>query len=119
MREGRSSSNIRTPKRRRRSDGLSRTSGPVSKKRNRGPRDLSRSRTDRSSDTLVRHAPCLRPSSPKSPGSKSKTIAQELEGHVSLGCQGRRLDGPRGNVRRSEEHTSELQSQSNLVCRLL
>src|SRR2546430_11305090 len=24
-----------------------------------------------------------------------------------------------GNVRRSEEHTSELQSQSNLVCRLL
>src|SRR2546430_5934971 len=27
--------------------------------------------------------------------------------------------GPRGPVIRSEEHTSELQSQSNLVCRLL
>src|SRR2546430_6495229 len=26
---------------------------------------------------------------------------------------------PRGQIRRSEEHTSELQSQSNLVCRLL
>src|SRR2546427_1568794 len=26
---------------------------------------------------------------------------------------------PRGSGRRSEEHTSELQSQSNLVCRLL
>src|SRR5438270_7140167 len=27
--------------------------------------------------------------------------------------------GARGRIRRSEEHTSELQSQSNLVCRLL
>src|SRR2546430_10419831 len=27
--------------------------------------------------------------------------------------------GGRGGARRSEEHTSELQSQSNLVCRLL
>src|SRR2546430_6127512 len=27
--------------------------------------------------------------------------------------------GPRDRVMRSEEHTSELQSQSNLVCRLL
>src|SRR2546430_9864907 len=28
-------------------------------------------------------------------------------------------DLPRRGIRRSEEHTSELQSQSNLVCRLL
>src|SRR2546430_3945396 len=40
-------------------------------------------------------------------------------------CDGRRAGGaharvPRGSRRgRSEEHTSELQSQSNLVCRLL
>src|SRR2546430_9750428 len=44
--------------------------------------------------------------------------------------QGRRRDGPAGQrqparhpdqrqLHRSEEHTSELQSQSNLVCRLL
>src|SRR2546427_8689940 len=30
-----------------------------------------------------------------------------------------RLRASRGNEARSEEHTSELQSQSNLVCRLL
>src|SRR2546430_12642844 len=34
---------------------------------------------------------------------------------VSGGCAARRA----GDGRRSEEHTSELQSQSNLVCRLL
>src|SRR2546430_10392167 len=28
-------------------------------------------------------------------------------------------DSPKGTITRSEEHTSELQSQSNLVCRLL
>src|SRR5688572_31859149 len=44
------------------------------------------------------------------------------EDHIALGSD---FDGgptlPRGmkDVRRSEEHTSELQSQSNLVCRLL
>src|SRR5688572_32491560 len=32
---------------------------------------------------------------------------------------GDRRGGPRARRRRSEEHTSELQSQSNLVCRLL
>src|SRR2546430_6858851 len=36
------------------------------------------------------------------------------------GDRHRRADGPGGgDARRSEEHTSELQSQSNLVCRLL
>src|SRR2546430_11422220 len=30
-----------------------------------------------------------------------------------------RIELPGGRTRRSEEHTSELQSQSNLVCRLL
>src|SRR2546430_5619868 len=37
---------------------------------------------------------------------------------VPFRAQTRRL-APFRNVRRSEEHTSELQSQSNLVCRLL
>src|SRR2546430_10131194 len=40
------------------------------------------------------------------------------EGRVRLGVEG--PDGARGGgYFRSEEHTSELQSQSNLVCRLL
>src|SRR2546430_9490726 len=34
-------------------------------------------------------------------------------------AHGRRVHDPPGAGRRSEEHTSELQSQSNLVCRLL
>src|SRR2546430_13444114 len=34
-------------------------------------------------------------------------------------CGRRRSAGEDGSHRRSEEHTSELQSQSNLVCRLL
>src|SRR2546430_6016396 len=34
-------------------------------------------------------------------------------------CGDDRRDAPRHAHRRSEEHTSELQSQSNLVCRLL
>src|SRR2546430_5779478 len=35
------------------------------------------------------------------------------------GGRGGRLSDPQNQARRSEEHTSELQSQSNLVCRLL
>src|SRR2546430_7561912 len=38
---------------------------------------------------------------------------------VLLGIAGSLLGGIIGRVIRSEEHTSELQSQSNLVCRLL
>src|SRR2546430_6246321 len=36
-----------------------------------------------------------------------------------LGLDSRGHGCPRSDTRRSEEHTSELQSQSNLVCRLL
>src|SRR2546430_13542833 len=39
-----------------------------------------------------------------------------LQRHIHVGDGGLKPGGPRG---RSEEHTSELQSQSNLVCRLL
>src|SRR5688572_31626259 len=40
--------------------------------------------------------------------------------HVcALSLATRPVPGGAGGVRRSEEHTSELQSQSNLVCRLL
>src|SRR2546427_7133103 len=48
--------------------------------------------------------------------------AQSGDGGRDRARPGRRGDHPRpaqGAARRSEEHTSELQSQSNLVCRLL
>src|SRR5688572_32384329 len=43
---------------------------------------------------------------------------QAIEG-VAVGDQDRERDRDRQRDDRSEEHTSELQSQSNLVCRLL
>src|SRR2546430_9443012 len=43
-------------------------------------------------------------------------VSDEI-GHPQIG--GAPLPGPEELARRSEEHTSELQSQSNLVCRLL
>src|SRR2546430_13620150 len=51
--------------------------------------------------------------------SPSSTATRDLVAHLTNTCL---QDGNReGSVRRfrSEEHTSELQSQSNLVCRLL
>src|SRR6185312_17481862 len=42
------------------------------------------------------------------------TQAQRRHGH-----RPRRVDHPADGARRSEEHTSELQSRSDLVCRLL
>src|SRR2546430_12885404 len=39
--------------------------------------------------------------------------------HTGLKCRPQLALGYDGYVSRSEEHTSELQSQSNLVCRLL
>src|SRR2546430_11992791 len=48
----------------------------------------------------------------------SRGWAEHVEGTTSYRVRrGRRI--ARGAVFRSEEHTSELQSQSNLVCRLL
>src|SRR2546430_9217458 len=50
-------------------------------------------------------------------------VPQDLLHHVAAAARARadRDRGPQraGRRRRSEEHTSELQSQSNLVCRLL
>src|SRR2546430_9747173 len=49
------------------------------------------------------------------------TLFRSWPGRVCRGDPGRpaRAEGRAGRARRSEEHTSELQSQSNLVCRLL
>src|SRR2546427_9342134 len=43
----------------------------------------------------------------------------ERQGQAAEADQGQRRAPPRHEPPRSEEHTSELQSQSNLVCRLL
>src|SRR2546427_5567630 len=43
----------------------------------------------------------------------------QLAGTRWLHCKAGRADFRLANLTRSEEHTSELQSQSNLVCRLL
>src|SRR2546430_4944715 len=53
------------------------------------------------------------------PGQEAGRLAQDRRGHRDRGTHG---IAPRRALtiqRRSEEHTSELQSQSNLVCRLL
>src|SRR5690606_559058 len=44
--------------------------------------------------------------------------SEEEERHAQLSGSGT-LKGPGGRAERSEEHTSELQSRENLVCRLL
>src|SRR2546430_5485879 len=54
------------------------------------------------------HAPAMAPRAPEAP---SGPLVQRLGGSL--------LPRPSTQRSRSEEHTSELQSQSNLVCRLL
>src|SRR2546430_13591810 len=49
---------------------------------------------------------------------RSQIEQRQLEHQVARAV-GRTVVAPLGRHRRSEEHTSELQSQSNLVCRLL
>src|SRR2546427_1427841 len=50
---------------------------------------------------------------------KMKTAPFGRTARVPLARGGPSAEGSRVSRRRSEEHTSELQSQSNLVCRLL
>src|SRR2546430_9951998 len=58
----------------------------------------------------VEHLPHRRHARLDDPGLQVRRETRDLDRHV--------VDGPAGRDR-SEEHTSELQSQSNLVCRLL
>src|SRR3989475_8186966 len=49
-------------------------------------------------------------------------MRQRFSDRITLGCAGENIiveTSRRFTLERSEEHTSELQSQSNLVCRLL
>src|SRR5205085_11143352 len=76
--------------------------------------------TRRSSDLYLRRPDCsARHQRPDSPLKQAQSGGWPL--HALR--QTRKADQPhhdrRGRAARSEEHTSELQSQSNLVCRLL
>src|SRR5688572_32427491 len=52
-------------------------------------------------------------------GSRRARRGRRRRGRRGLRVRDAPREGSRAVVRRSEEHTSELQSQSNLVCRLL
>src|SRR5690606_39932719 len=87
--------------------------------------------TRRSSDLLGRQGVderTVEPTARESPRHLARIDAGEddLDARAQhLGREGRRGDAPEGKHRRearaarSEEHTSELQSRENLVCRLL
>src|SRR2546421_8123149 len=67
-------------------------------------------------DFLLRHRGAVRPRHPglrRSPGPQ----AEDVEGVAA--SHGRHARARAGAETRSEEHTSELQSRSDLVCRLL
>src|SRR5882672_11308130 len=68
---------------------------------------------------------CKSPSA-KEPSTRSNRTFHNLPAGVVIGRSGRAFDRrqsiptqPRRSFERSEEHTSELQSHSDLVCRLL
>src|SRR2546430_7764280 len=52
-------------------------------------------------------------------GVRAGAVPRRPQDPEAAGGQGARCPGRARALRRSEEHTSELQSQSNLVCRLL
>src|SRR2546426_2161063 len=63
--------------------------------------------------TLFRSQPGDRPSADGEPGARARGCRRRARGRGERACAGGRLE------HRSEEHTSELQSPCNLVCRLL
>src|SRR5688572_32052323 len=69
-------------------------------------------------DALPIYPPGRRPPVPRAARVRARPSADPARGH---GRRHPRMapEHPRSRARRSEEHTSELQSQSNLVCRLL
>src|SRR5438270_7357718 len=56
---------------------------------------------------------------PEARGARRLLLAVQPRSHGAQGAGRAERFRQRGIFRRSEEHTSELQSQSNLVCRLL
>src|SRR5690349_24199418 len=70
--------------------------------------------------TLFRSARDRRPRRPlRGDGLRLRALAAALEHDRRAGDRRRRLRRAEGALARSEEHTSELQSRRDLVCRLL
>src|SRR2546430_5556134 len=67
--------------------------------------------------TLFPYTTLFRSSMIRACGIDPTVVSDERQPDCLLKC--RETLGEQARVRRSEEHTSELQSQSNLVCRLL
>src|SRR2546430_10356195 len=85
---------------------------------------LFRSLSGPGNKTFPRYEDPWRRSSPATPLPReiaSASARRNPTTAVIVGCQAEApdCDGKPARLRRSEEHTSELQSQSNLVCRLL
>src|SRR5204862_6752223 len=73
---------------------------------------LRRRRDPERCDPLVSHAPC-------GAGRSAPAGERDAGGRAGRGCAIRLARRRRGAGERSEEHTSELQSRRDLVCRLL
>src|SRR5688572_31374559 len=69
----------------------------------------------------IRYGPSTRRRLPEPAFGQDRRVRRHLKGEREGFCRAlrRRYDLHRLSRDRSEEHTSELQSQSNLVCRLL
>src|SRR2546427_9225739 len=64
--------------------------------------------------------PLDEPITPIGPARQVGVVGRDQEGDAALGLEPcEQIVNNLASLRRSEEHTSELQSQSNLVCRLL
>src|SRR2546430_10443265 len=68
--------------------------------------------------TTLRKSLCIRVANSSTPQTAVLTASPCSKSTVAACCAWRRMCEPAAK-NRSEEHTSELQSQSNLVCRLL
>src|SRR5207253_10851144 len=84
-------------------------------------RDLHSFPTRRSSDLIPRTscAPFATRRSGPSTRTRRASSCPAAAGTAPRPVRGRRAEPPRVGRRRSEEHTSELQSRGHLVCRLL
>src|SRR5690606_41719731 len=70
--------------------------------------------------TTLFRSPASRQPGPRKPPPAARTpTSPRRDSYAGESRRGGNRSGPMAHCRRSEEHTSELQSRENLVCRLL